>query len=65
MGIEGYMVSVAIITMVAIIVSSAVAAQKCSWIYANDRMCECIIRLFKMKLIGQNFACAVHSLLTQ
>lgn len=46
LGIEGYMVSVAIITMVAIIVSSAVAAQKCSWIYANDRMCECIIRLF-------------------
>ena len=46
MGIEGYMVSVALITMVAIIVRYEGDAQKCSCIYANDRMCECIIRLF-------------------
>lgn len=31
LGIEGHVVSVANITMVVIIVSSAVGAQKCSW----------------------------------
>lgn len=49
------MVSVAIVTIIVIIVNLVVGTQKWSQLICNDRVCDwVIVRLFVMKLIGQD-----------